>query len=182
MLKLIGLSGSLVGWKTSQAVFYVLEAAKAIDPDIKTELIDLRDYDVEFVRGTPLSYYNEDTWDVVSKIEAADLLIIGTPVFQASISGALKNLLDHLPMDVFKSKVTGIVTIGGSEKHYLVGDYQLKPILTYLKGIVPGESVFIHNDAFNEENEIIDPDISSRINNLAEEMVTLQKLLNQKKK
>lgn len=179
-MKLVGISGSLVGWKTSQAIFDVLKAAKAVDSSIETELIDLRDYDVEFVRGTPLAYYNEDTWDVVHKILEADLLVIGTPVFQASISGALKNLLDHLPTDAFNSKVTGIITTGGSDKHYLVSDYQLKPILTFLKGIVPSGNVFIHNDAFNDENEIIDSDIEDRLYKLAEEIITLQQLINQK--
>lgn len=179
-MKLVGISGSLVGWKTSQAIFDLLSAAKSIDPGVQTELIDLRDYDVEFVRGEPLSFYNDDTWDVVKKIMEADLLVIGTPVFQASISGALKNLLDHLPTDAFKSKVTGIITTGGSDKHYLVADYQLKPILTFLKGIVPSGNVFIHNDAFDEGNEIIDPDVSERLYKLAEEIITLQKLMNQK--
>lgn len=181
-MKIVGISGSLVGWKTSQTIFEVLSAAKAVDASIKTELIDLRDYDIEFVRGTPLAYYNEDTWNVVHKILAADMVVIGTPVFQASISGALKNLLDHLPTDAFKDKVTGIVTTGGSDKHYLVADYQLKPILTFLKGIVPSNNVFVHNDAFNDGNEIIDSDISNRLYKLAEEVINLQEGINQKSK
>ncbi|MGE8205437.1 NADPH-dependent FMN reductase [Heyndrickxia sp. NPDC080065] len=174
-MKLVGISGSLVGQKTAEAVHSVLFAARGLDSAIQTELIDLKDYDVEFVRGKPLAFYNEDTIEVVNKILSADFLVIGTPIYQASISGVLKNLFDHLPVDAFKSKVTGIVTTGGTEKHFLVTEYQLKPILSYLKGVVPSSNVFIHNDFFNENSEIIDDDILKRIEKLVEEMFFLQK-------
>ncbi|WP_170006387.1 NADPH-dependent FMN reductase [Bacillus fonticola] len=178
-MKLVGISGALIGSKTSKAVHEVLVAARALDANIQTELVDLQDYEVEFVRGTPLSYYNDDTWTVVNKVLSADLLVVGTPIYQASISGVLKNLFDHLPIDAFKNKVTGIVTTGGTDKHYLVSEYQLKPILSYLKGIVPPTSVFVHSDSFNEQNEIEDQDISTRIKKLAQEMVLLQQLMNE---
>ncbi|WP_456276126.1 NADPH-dependent FMN reductase [Bacillus sp. AK128] len=179
-MKLVGISGSLTGSKTAKAVVEVLHAAKKIDPSIQTEILDLKDYEVEFVRGTPLSYYNEDTITVVNKILSADFLVIGTPIYQASITGALKNLLDHLPTDAFKSKVTGIVSTGGSQKHFLVTEYQLRPILTFLKGSVPNGNVFVHNDSFNEDNQISDKDVEERIQKLANEMIHLQKFLSGK--
>ncbi|PLR95538.1 NADPH-dependent FMN reductase [Bacillus sp. T33-2] len=174
-MKLVGVSGSLIGEKTSKAVHEVLQAAKAIEPSISTELVDLKEYEVEFVKGTPLSYYNADTVKVVNTVLSADFLVIGTPIYQASIPGALKNLFDHLPMDAFKSKVTGMVTTGGTDKHYLVMEYQLKPILTYLKGIAPLGNVFVHNSDFDVHNEIVTADVNSRIKKLAEEMIYLQK-------
>ncbi|GAB3791200.1 NADPH-dependent FMN reductase [Virgibacillus kimchii] len=178
-MKLVGVSGALAGEKTSLAVNDVLVAAQLFDSSIQTELIDLRDYDVEFAIGAPLVDYNDDTWEVVSKISSADLLVFGTPIYQASISGALKNLLDHLPENVFKFKVTGIVATGWSEKHFLVPEYQLKPVLSYFKGLIPTGNVYIQNDAFNEESEeIIDRNVSDRIQKLAEEMIYLQKGIN----
>lgn len=174
-MKFVGVSGALAGWKTNVVVHHVLEAAKALDTDIQTELIDLREVEVEFARGEPLAYYNEDTWNVVNKIMAADLLLFGTPIYQASITGALKNLLDHFPVDAFKRKVTGMITTGAVDKHFLVAEYQLKPILSYLKGLVPTHHIFVHNDAFNEINEIVDEEIPRRMKLLAEEMISLQK-------
>lgn len=172
-MKLVGISGSLVGSKTSKAVNEVLVAAKSLDPTIQVELIDLREYDIEFVNGAPLSYYNDDTIKVVNTILAADALVIGTPIYQASITGVLKNLFDHLPVDAFKSKVTGMVITGGTDKHFLVMEYQLKPILTYFKGLVTVQNIFVHNDYFDDENEITDADIKKRMAKLAEEIIYL---------
>lgn len=174
-LKVVGVAGELTGWKVTIALHAVLEAMKKLNPNLSIELIEMKEYDVEFVTGEPLSYYNADTWEVVSKISAADILIFGTPIYQASITGALKNLLDHFPVDAFNRKVTGMVTVGGIEKHFLVSEYQLKPILSYLKGLVPRGNIFVHSDSFSEINEIIDESVMPRINLMAEELLQLQK-------
>lgn len=178
-MKLVGVSGTLAGEKTSQAVSTFLTAASSIDPQLKIELIDLRDYEVELCRGEPLSYYNEDTWKVVKEILSADFLLFGTPIYQASISGVLKNLLDFIPENGFKNKVTGIIATGWSDKHFLVPEYQLKPVISYLKGLVPSANVFIPNNSFDmETNEINDPNVSKRIHSLADEMIFLQQAIN----
>ncbi|UFU00608.1 NAD(P)H-dependent oxidoreductase [Radiobacillus kanasensis] len=174
-MKLLGVSGSLAGWKTNMAVHTFLTAAKAIDSAIDTELLDLRDFEVELVRGEPLAYYNSDTWDVVQKIESADIIVFATPIYQASMTGALKNVLDHLQMNALKGKVTGIITHGHVEKHFLVAEYQLKPILSYLKGLVPTTNIFVHNDSYSDENEIVDQYAMDRLKKLAEEMIQLSR-------
>jgi len=176
-MKVVGISGSLNGSKTAKAVFEVLQALKGMDSTLKTELIDLKEYEVEFVNGAPLSYYNEDTIKVVNTIVSADILVFGTPIYQASISGVLKNLFDHLPVDSLKNKVTAMVATGGTNKHFLVMEYQLKPILSYLKGVVPVGNVFVQNDAFDEDNEISSVELKDRMTKLAKEMLQLQKAL-----
>jgi len=178
-MKLVGISGALAGEKTSIAVNDVLTAAKRQDSTVKTELIDLREYEIEFADGSALADYNADTWHVVNRMLTADFLVFGTPIYQASISGALKNLLDLLPENAFKHKVTGIVATGWSEKHFLVTEYHLKPILTYFKGLAPVGNVFIQNHSFNQDSdEIVNKTASERIQELAEEMIYLQRGIN----
>ncbi|SFE12468.1 FMN reductase [Lentibacillus persicus] len=182
-MKLVGVSGTLAGDKTAKAVYDVLANAKLIDKSVETELIDLRDYDISFADGSPLAYFDDDTWPVADKIMAADCLVFGTPIYQASIAGVLKNLLDHFPDYAFKNKVTGIVSTGLSEKHFLVTEYQLKPVLSYFKGLVPSENVFVQNDCFDlETGEITDNLVMKRLRNLAEEILFLQASINERKK
>lgn len=172
-MKLIGISGALSGSKTAHMVAQVLHAAKFINPHIETELIDLKDYDVEFMRGYALSTYNEDTVAVVNKILKADSLVIGTPIYQASISGCLKNLLDLLPEYAFDKKTVGFITTAGSEKYFLVGEYHLRPIIQFFGGILPSRNVFVPDDSFNDESEIVDKLILKRIQGLAKEILEL---------
>lgn len=173
-MKLVGVSGAVIGEKTAKAVNEVLLNVHKNNPDVQIELIDMRDYDVEFVVGKPLASYNEDTQSIVTKIIEADMVIFGTPVYQASITGVLKNLFDHLPTTALQSKIVGMVTTAGSKNHLLVTEYQLKPILAFFKATVATNNVFIHTSCFNNNNEIIDEDVQHRIQSLAQELVFLQ--------
>jgi FMN reductase len=71
--------------------------------------------------------YEGDTAFVTKKIMEADAIVIGTPIFQASIPATLKNIFDLLPVNAFRDKVVSVLVTAGSSKHYLVPEQQLKP-------------------------------------------------------
>lgn len=70
---------------------------------------------------------------LAEQVEHADGLIIATPVYKASFSGALKTLLDVLPERALNHKVVLPIATGGSSAHMLAVDYALKPVLAALK-------------------------------------------------
>lgn len=173
-MKLLGISGTIVGSKTLVVVNKVLEEVNQLDPTIETELLDLKKYDVQFCDGRDPSTYTGDTKQVIDAVSSADLLVIGTPVFQGSITGVLKNLFDLLPVDVLRHKMIGLVATGGTYQHYLVIENQLRPIMGYFRAFVAPGHIYAHNDHFNERNEIVDVDVLRRIQNLADEMVGMK--------
>ena len=71
--------------------------------------------------------------DLLQHIENAEGLVIATPVYKASFSGALKTLLDLLPERTLSHKVVLPMATGGSIAHMLAVDYALKPVLSALK-------------------------------------------------
>ena len=71
--------------------------------------------------------------DLLAQIERADGLVIATPVYKASFSGALKTVLDLLPERALSHKVVLPIATGGSIAHMLAVDYALKPVLSALK-------------------------------------------------
>lgn len=179
-MKIIGISGSIVGSKTRIAVQQALNNITEKHPDFDVELIDLGDYKLEFSDGRSYMDYTGDTKVVLEKIMAADAYIIGTPVFQASIPGTLKNLFDLLPVNGFKDKVIGIVVTAGSSKHYLVAEQQLKPILSYMRAVVVPKYVFIEEKQYDRK-VIVDDDIIFRLNRLANELVNTTNAMQQVK-
>lgn len=179
-MKLLGISGTITGSKTKVVVQKVLDEVKQQYPDVQVEMLDLKQYDVQFCDGRDPATYTGDTKKVIDLVKEADFYVIGTPIFQGSITGALKNLFDLVPPQNFRHKVMGLVATGGTYQHYLVIENQLKPIAGYLRAYVVPGSVYAHNDHFNEENEIIDEDVLKRITALSEEVVTIQRALNAK--
>ena len=71
--------------------------------------------------------------NLLAQIERADGLVIATPVYKASFSGALKTVLDLLPERALSHKVVLPIATGGSIAHMLAVDYALKPVLSALK-------------------------------------------------
>jgi FMN reductase/FAD reductase [NAD(P)H] len=115
----------------------------------------------------------------MEKIASSDFFLIGTPIFQASLSGALKNLFDLLPVDTFRNKVMGFVATGGTYQHYLVIENQLKPIASYFRAYTEPNQVYIHTAHFNDKNEIIDEEVKKRLRHLADSLVFMHRQLRQ---
>lgn len=71
--------------------------------------------------------------ELIEQVARADGLVVATPVYKASIAGALKVLLDLLPERALSHKVVLPLATGGSNAHMLAVDYALKPVLAALK-------------------------------------------------
>ncbi|MGG5171089.1 NADPH-dependent FMN reductase [Pseudarthrobacter sp. J1738] len=173
-MKLVVLSGANVGTRTRTVMNRVLEAVREFDPTIDASLIDLSELIMPFADGR---IYTEQTGDagwLTAQIMEADALIIGSPVFQASIPAALKNVFDLLPVNAFRGKVAGMVVTAGSAKHYLVGQQQLQPILTYMKAQVVQPYVFVEQVDVHR-GEIVNHDVDQRLERLAQDTVALSR-------
>src|SRR5690554_6342385 len=125
-MKILGIVGSVFGSKTRIAMESIEFSA-----DVEFEIVDLAKINLSFADGRDFRDYDAETSALVQKILDADALVIGTPIFNASIPGALKNVLDLLPIDSIKDKPVAVIVTAGSEKHYLVPQYHLLPILSY---------------------------------------------------
>lgn len=176
-MKLLGISGTIVGSKTGIAVNQVLESVRRDNPDIETELLDLKQFDVQFCDGRDPAKYTGDTRKVIDIVAEADFYIIGTPIFQSSLTGVLKNLFDLVPVNALYNKVMGFVATGGTYQHYLVVENQLKPIAGYFRAFVAPSYVYLHDDHFNPDRQIVDEDVLMRIDRLAQEVVFMQRKL-----
>ena len=100
-------------------------------PAPETELIDLAQRRIAFADGRPPETLDDDTAGVVDAIARADAVVLATPVYRASLTGALKNLLDHVPVPALQGTPVGIVAMGGSDHHYLGAERHLRDLLAF---------------------------------------------------
>ncbi|MFT4102963.1 MAG: FMN reductase [Burkholderiaceae bacterium] len=73
--------------------------------------------------------------DALDLIEGADLLVVGTPVYRGAYSGLFKHLFDLVHQDALRSKPVMLVATGGSERHSLVIDHQLRPLFAFFQSL-----------------------------------------------
>ena len=142
------------------------------DDAVAVETLHLGDYQVSFADGRPLAGYQDDTQAVVERVIAADMYLIATPVFRASFTGALKNLLDHVPVEGLQGKTCGLIGMGATDHHYLSIDMQLRPVLAWFGAhIVPG-MVYLQSRHF-PEGQLADPQAITDLKSLAQSVVAL---------
>jgi FMN reductase len=107
-----------------------------------------------------------------AKVERADGLLVATPVYKASFSGALKVLLDLLPERALAHKVVLPLATGGTHAHMLAVDYALKPVLAALKAQETLQGVFATDAQMHyDETPQLDRELEQRLHEALEHFV-----------
>lgn len=171
-MKIVIISGSKIGTKTRTAMNYTNKVISEKYQNAEVTFIDLAEYDVQFSDGRIYMDYEGETGYVAKTILEADAIIMGTPIFQASIPATLKNIFDLLPVNAFRDKVVSMLVTAGSPKHFLIAELQLKPILAYMKAQIVQTYVFIEEKDFYRK-EIVNDDVFFRIERLVEDTISL---------
>ena len=177
MPTLLGIHGTVTNpGRLHQALESALAAAAAHDSSITTELLHLGDHQISFADGRPPEAYGDDTEKVFEQVTSADMYIIATPIFRASFTGALKNLLDHIPVEGMMGKACGLIGMGATDHHYLTVDTQLRPVLAWFGAhLVPGQ-VYLKSQHF-QDGKLAAPKAIAGLEPLGRSVIALHKSL-----
>ena len=135
--------------RLNQAIGLALELAAA-RPDCAARLVNLADYRISFADGRPLDQLGDDSARVVSQLATADAVLLASPVYRGSFTGALKNLLDLTPVEALRGKPVGIVAMGATLHHYLGVDWHLRAVLAWFGALVLPTSVYLESGHFKD--------------------------------
>lgn len=117
-------------------------------PGVRATLLDLAAHRIGFADGRPPDQMGDDTATVVEAIAEARTVVFASPVYRASFTGALKNLLDHIPVEVLQGKPCGIVAMGATQHHYLGVDRHLRDVLSWFGALTAPTSVYLTSADF----------------------------------
>jgi FMN reductase len=127
------------------------EALDRVDPgQARTELFDLGELSVAFADGRPAADLGDNTATVVDAIASADAVVLATPIYRGTLTGALKNLLDHVPVQALRDTPVAIVAMGATDHHYLGADRHLRDILSWFGALVVPTGVYLTSRDFDD--------------------------------
>jgi FMN reductase len=176
MATLVGVVGSVTPpGRLRGAVEWTLAEAQSANAGLATELVDLGEYRVSFADGRPLDAFDDDTAIVVGKIAAADAVLLATPVYRATFTGSLKNLLDLTPLEALQEKPVGIVAMGATQHHYLGADWQLRAVLAWFGARTLPTSVYLDSSHFSQ-GKLADEHAKAELNVLTAGLLRLASL------
>lgn len=170
-MKILVLSASTTGTKTSRLTETFAKFLKKEHGDEnEVTYIDLKGKNMVFSDGRHYLDYSGDTLEVLTTIMQSDVIVFGTPIYQASISASLKNIFDLLPFNALERKVIGLIVTGGSHRHFLVAETQIKPIIHYMRGTLVPKYVYIIDTDFSSDGSVND-EIEFRLQTLLEDVI-----------
>jgi FMN reductase len=123
---------------------------RAAERGASADLLDLGALDLGFADGTPVEDLEDDTVATIAALESAPALIVATPVYRGSLTGALKNLLDLTPVPALQGKVVGLVAMGASDHHLLGAERHLRDVLAFFGAVVMPVAVYLNNKDFED--------------------------------
>ncbi|MEA5364318.1 FMN reductase [Amycolatopsis sp., V23-08] len=100
---------------------------------VEVDVVELRDIALDVTKNLLTGFPSPDLRTAIETVTGADALIAVTPVFTAGYSGLFKSFFDVLDAESLVGKPVLLGATGGTERHSLVLDYQLRPLFGYLK-------------------------------------------------
>jgi len=100
--------------------------------------------------------------EIIRAVEAADVLVVGSPVYRASYTGALKHLFDLVRHDALAGRPVILAATGGSALHGLVTEHQLRPLFGFFNALTVPTTVYATEDDFRDYR-ITNPQIAVRV-------------------
>ena len=173
--RLIAIVGSVTPpGRLLNATRWLLDNARPSRQEVEYELINLADKKVAFADGRPPEQYKDDTAGIVASVRAADGVIIASPVYRGSFTGALKNLLDHLPLESLAGKPVGIVAMGATQHHFLGVDWHLRDVLAWFGALLVPTSVYLASTDF-VDGQLVES-AKQDLNDLADAIIKLKEV------
>ena len=157
--------------RLNTAVQLAVEAASG-RAGVSASLLSLADFRLGFADGRPPERLDDDTAKIVAALTEADCVLLASPVYRASFTGALKNLLDLTPVEALRAKPVGIVAMGATLHHYLGVDWQLRAVLAWFGALVVPTSVYLESGHF-QDGRLADPGARAGLAELVAALVAM---------
>ena len=124
--------------------------ARAQAQALVPRLLDLAELRIAFADGRPAGELGDDTASTIDLLREADAVLLATPVYRGSLTGALKNLLDHVPVDALREKPIGIAAMGASTHHFLGAERHLRDVLAFFGATLAPTAAYLTNADFQD--------------------------------
>ncbi|NLX00343.1 MAG: NADPH-dependent FMN reductase [Actinomycetales bacterium] len=116
------------------------EVSDAYEVDVVP--IEVRDHAHAIVDALLAGFPTGELSEALDQVAAADALVLVTPTFQASYSGLFKSFMDLIEAGRLRGKPVLLAATGGSDRHSLVVEYALRPLVAHLGAIAVPTGVY----------------------------------------
>ncbi|WP_445391142.1 FMN reductase [Stenotrophomonas maltophilia group sp. vghtpe118] len=149
-LRIVAVSGGLQ--RPSRAATLAEHLLGLIGDNMRSEqqLIELGELAPQLAGALWRSQLPEVVERQLVAVERADVLVVSTPVYRGSYTGLFKHFFDFIDQDALVDTPILLAATGGSDRHALVIDHQLRPLFSFFQARTPPLGVYATDRDFAE--------------------------------
>jgi len=83
-------------------------------------------------------------------VEAADLIVVGSPAYRATYTGLFKLFFDHVGQHALVDKPIVLTATGGSDRHALLVEHQMRPLFGFFQALTVPLGIFANEGDFTD--------------------------------
>jgi FMN reductase len=179
-LSVVGVAGNIARPSRTAALVSAVTAQVVALSGARSRLIELVDVGPQlfpaFSADGLKSFARENLPQVgrsaIEAIEAADALVVGTPVYKGSYTGAFKHLFDLVRPNALVGKPVLLSATAGTPLHGLVTEHQLRPLFGFFNALTLPTAIFALEDDF-QDYQVGKTELAARIKRAATEFAEL---------
>lgn len=171
-MNVLGISGSVKQPSRTARVVSNILASIERRVSVSVDTIDLAVAAPILFRALRADQLDEAGRRIIDAVEVADVLVVGSPVYRASYSGALKHLFDLVDFRALQGKRVVLAATGGTPLHGLMLEHQFRPLLGFFGAVTVPTTVYAVEADFNGYT-LSNPVVEARIERAVAELMDL---------
>ncbi|PZM09522.1 FMN reductase [Rhizobium tubonense] len=175
-MKVLALSGNVKRPSRTAALVSVLVERLSERFTVEADFIELVDAAPVLFKALRADQLDGAGRTIVDAVEAADILVVGSPVYRASYTGALKHLFDLVDYRALAGKRVILVATGGTPLHGLMTEHQFRPLFGFFNAITIPTAIYATESDFTGYQLASDV-VSNRIDRALLELASITPLL-----
>ncbi|GAD52166.1 NADPH-dependent FMN reductase [Halarchaeum acidiphilum MH1-52-1] len=168
---IVGVAGSRRdGSHTRTAVERVLDACETAGAE--TDLLALGDVSLPLYHPDREADERGEAAALIARVEAADGVVFGSPVYHGTISSTLKNFHDYCGYDEYEDTAIGLLAVAGGASYGATLEHMRATIRSVHGNCIPEQLGIANVDgAFDDRGAFADESLAERATAFAESLV-----------
>lgn len=162
-LNIVAVSGGLNSPSKTESLVQAILDELAEATQIKVHFVKLSEIGPLLGGAIYRNQLPQRVQDDLAAVEAADALIVGTPVYRASFTGLFKHFFDFVEQTALVDVPVLLAASGGNDRHALVLEHQLRPLFSFFQAQTLPIGVYATDRDFTPAYTVNSEQLSDRI-------------------
>ncbi|MCU1437643.1 MAG: NADH-dependent reductase [Naasia sp.] len=141
-LTVVGISGSPTAPSKTSVLVHEVTQSFASGLDARASVIELAPLLQDLAAGPTRRQLGSNARRALEAVEAADVIVAGSPAYRATYTGLFKLFFDHIGQYALVDKPVVLTATGGSDRHALLVEHQMRPLFGFFQALTLPLGIF----------------------------------------